>query len=732
MTKRQEWRYNQPEYRISLGARDEPAGQESLSNEWSAPISGYNLGARLTAIPVESIKQVGTSEIELDPLGYYLASSRQPDSLSRSNEYRRQHLDQDSILARLFDLKKQQEEQRQSSSFDNNILLSSQSSDYQSLPNSDLSLSSPSNFLDYEQPSYNSKQLLAELQQSDNNKRVFDASNNQQLLDFATNFDLKYNPKTSPNLSTDQSSSSTKFDTFGDQLYQKDNVDDEIQQNSVFDNTDKVRKDHKHDVSPKKFTTLLEDEEVETSANLSNSSSSSSSSYSRQTEDNQQVDNSDDQKVTTVLPSETPDKIYYGKVVNSDDATAGYSLTSMLSGAYNKFANFLSLSSSKDKENERTAKMAIKRDNHMGGQVDEGDKSEITYGNVADSTSTDNKPSISSMFKGLFNKVANYLTISDQRPTVQVKEIYSNSNNIANGNYKPIAGSKMSKSTDELNVDSNGLNTKHSVSRSGPNEQFDTKPPLMASPSIAETDSNGEEQQVYSQSSHRSYSHYLHPGDDVYGSYSELRPIYATHASPHGALSLIPTDKSTNDMYFLVMVSAFCVMAIAVVLAAGMFAYRVQQNRKLTTETDYPTYGVVGPNSMNNKCGAAGFVGGYFGSIKGSASSLSDSKNGSTKQLADIYSGSDSGVTTSGKQSGVEKPDFLANQNAARMYHYQNQKQQMIISDRSSNGRQTSASDLDSDDENDDGSYTVYECPGLASAHEMEIKNPLFNDDQTP
>merc|ERR1711973_101688 len=28
--------------------------------------------------------------------------------------------------------------------------------------------------------------------------------------------------------------------------------------------------------------------------------------------------------------------------------------------------------------------------------------------------------------------------------------------------------------------------------------------------------------------------------------------------------------------------------------------------------------------------------------------------------------------------------------------------------------------------------YTVYECPGLASTDEMEVKNPLFNDDPTP
>src|SRR6218665_1957148 len=44
----------------------------------------------------------------------------------------------------------------------------------------------------------------------------------------------------------------------------------------------------------------------------------------------------------------------------------------------------------------------------------------------------------------------------------------------------------------------------------------------------------------------------------------------------------------------------------------------------------------------------------------------------------------------------------------------------------------TANSDLDSDEENEDGEYTVYECPGLAPTGEMEVKNPLFQDDLTP
>ncbi|TWW61318.1 Neural proliferation differentiation and control protein 1 [Takifugu flavidus] len=32
------------------------------------------------------------------------------------------------------------------------------------------------------------------------------------------------------------------------------------------------------------------------------------------------------------------------------------------------------------------------------------------------------------------------------------------------------------------------------------------------------------------------------------------------------------------------------------------------------------------------------------------------------------------------------------------------------------------------DEENEDGDFTVYECPGLAPTGEMEVKNPLFDD----
>lgn len=264
--------------------------------------------------------------------------------------------------------------------------------------------------------------------------------------------------------------------------------------------------------------------------------------------------------------------------------------------------------------------------------------------------------------------------------------------------------------------------------------------------------------------------HYQTMGQPIYGPFSMTPPLGLQQAAPaspfvtgyqpdggpnNNGLNINNNNNNQrrNDIYFLIIVGGFCMMTVAMVLAAGLFAYRVQQARKTTVETDYPTYGVVGPNNMvsGDKLGAS-FVGGYlaqnahqFGVAGGKMGSM---KGGSAKGSSDGFnSPNDSGIgginatgsnRSSGKRSVANEmskrpPSFMASQqNAARMYHYQHQKQQMISSEINSAGRHTSASDLDSEEENEDGNYTVYECPGLASAHDMEIKNPLFHDDRSP
>ncbi|XP_073727483.1 neural proliferation differentiation and control protein 1a [Misgurnus anguillicaudatus] len=65
---------------------------------------------------------------------------------------------------------------------------------------------------------------------------------------------------------------------------------------------------------------------------------------------------------------------------------------------------------------------------------------------------------------------------------------------------------------------------------------------------------------------------------------------------------------------------------------------------------------------------------------------------------------------------------------SAQMYHYQHQKQQMMSMERKKSEPKVSESGATSDEENEEGDFTVYECPGLAPTGEMEVKNPLFDD----
>lgn len=60
---------------------------------------------------------------------------------------------------------------------------------------------------------------------------------------------------------------------------------------------------------------------------------------------------------------------------------------------------------------------------------------------------------------------------------------------------------------------------------------------------------------------------------------------------------------------------------------------------------------------------------------------------------------------------------------SAQMYHYQHQKQQIIAMEhRAANEhRNGSLTDVESDEENEEGDYTVYECPGLAPVSNIYI-----------
>lgn len=146
------------------------------------------------------------------------------------------------------------------------------------------------------------------------------------------------------------------------------------------------------------------------------------------------------------------------------------------------------------------------------------------------------------------------------------------------------------------------------------------------------------------------------------------------------------SPSSISDVYFVAVVVGCSVAGLAGLMVAAVCWYRLHKKMKATSEVSYPAYGVTGPaGSPTSKDGSPG-----------------------DRKLAQ----------------------------SAQMYHYQHQKQQMIASERVSqeqaSGRVDARSDVESDDDNDDADYTVFECRGLGATNgEMEVRNPLFSDQQT-
>uniref|UniRef100_A0A1B6C4K3 Neural proliferation differentiation and control protein 1 n=1 Tax=Clastoptera arizonana TaxID=38151 RepID=A0A1B6C4K3_9HEMI len=143
---------------------------------------------------------------------------------------------------------------------------------------------------------------------------------------------------------------------------------------------------------------------------------------------------------------------------------------------------------------------------------------------------------------------------------------------------------------------------------------------------------------------------------------------------------LLMAPDNTDDIIFLAITAGFSTIALVSLISLFICWYRLHKNTKAAADVEYPAYGVTGPNKELSPTG--------------------------DRRLAQ----------------------------SAQMYHYQHQKQQIIAmeSSRANNERRGSVSEADSDEENEEGDYTVYECPGLAATGEMEVKNPLFQDDPTP
>ncbi|XP_046698344.1 neural proliferation differentiation and control protein 1 isoform X2 [Silurus meridionalis] len=156
----------------------------------------------------------------------------------------------------------------------------------------------------------------------------------------------------------------------------------------------------------------------------------------------------------------------------------------------------------------------------------------------------------------------------------------------------------------------------------------------------------------------------------------------ATSFSPNTINPLISAMQSAplivpypSEDHFNIVTAGVCLMVASVALVLfGVCWVRMQRGTRLAQKVDYPAFGVMSPHSY-------------------------DSAASGDKNLAQ----------------------------SAQMYHYQHQKQQMLsLKQRDESKIPESAAT--SDEENEDGDFTVYECPGLAPTGEMEVKNPLFDD----
>ncbi|XP_051774106.1 neural proliferation differentiation and control protein 1-like [Ctenopharyngodon idella] len=136
----------------------------------------------------------------------------------------------------------------------------------------------------------------------------------------------------------------------------------------------------------------------------------------------------------------------------------------------------------------------------------------------------------------------------------------------------------------------------------------------------------------------------------------------------------IASPNTSRDSLLVLMISLCIIMGAMALIVATVCWIRLQRETHLAQKVDYPAFHAAGPDHNHTSSG--------------------------DKTLA----------------------------HNAQMYHYQHQKQQMLSMEKHKAEPKVSESGATSDEENEEGDFTVYECPGLAPTGEMEVKNPLFDD----
>ncbi|XP_029366991.1 neural proliferation differentiation and control protein 1 [Echeneis naucrates] len=151
-------------------------------------------------------------------------------------------------------------------------------------------------------------------------------------------------------------------------------------------------------------------------------------------------------------------------------------------------------------------------------------------------------------------------------------------------------------------------------------------------------------------------------------------PSTTTNHTPTLLSEPIILPYPSDDHVLITMSTIFIVAGTLALIMAGACWVRLQRGVRLTRKVDFAAYGLIRDQTLENFPG--------------------------DKKLA----------------------------HSAQMYHYQHQKQQMLSLEKHRDELKGPDSGASTDEENDDGDFTVYECPGLAPTGEMEVKNPLFDD----
>ncbi|KAI3372573.1 hypothetical protein L3Q82_022700, partial [Scortum barcoo] len=123
----------------------------------------------------------------------------------------------------------------------------------------------------------------------------------------------------------------------------------------------------------------------------------------------------------------------------------------------------------------------------------------------------------------------------------------------------------------------------------------------------------------------------------------------------------------SNDHVFIIISSVFIVAGSLALIVAGACWVRLQKGVYLTQKVDYAAYGLMRAQTFDNLPG--------------------------DKKLA----------------------------HSAQMYHYQHQKQQILSLEKHKDEPKVPDSGASTDEENEDGDFTVYECPGLAPVSKLHI-----------